>query len=137
MGCGWTRAGMGLGIRRLDVLGDGEDVAVGIFEPGDAVTGGGGPDAEVAVLDEGEFFGEDAAAFESAGDRRDVSDFPAESGALERREIGDFGDADFVGAGADDEGELIETDELEPELAFVVGARLVVVFCGDEADEFS
>jgi hypothetical protein len=119
----------------LDVLGDGEDVAVGIFEPGDMVAGGGRLDAEVAVFDEEEFFGWDAAAGEPFGYGGDVFDFPSQGGALKRDEIGDFGDADFGRAGTDDETELIKADQLEAEFVHVVGAGLVVVFGGDEADE--
>jgi hypothetical protein len=35
-----------------DVLADGKDVAVGVFEPGYFAAVGGGPDAEVLILGE-------------------------------------------------------------------------------------
>src|SRR4029077_9622527 len=100
---------------RLRVLGDAEDVAVGVLEPGDLVTVGRGPDAEVAILNEGIFFADDAALIEPSDDGGDVLDFPAEDSALERREIGGFGDADGAGAGAHHERVLVQADELKAE----------------------
>src|SRR5690242_16390765 len=120
-----------------DVLADREDVAVGILEPSDSAAVGSGPDAEGLVLGEGIFFRSGAAVAKPAGDRLDVFDLPAEDGALQRREIGDFDDANHVAADAHDQGEFIEADELESELAFVKGAGFVVVLGGDEADHFS
>jgi len=119
------------------VLADGEDVAVGIFEPGDLAAVGGGPDAEVLVLGEGIFFRGDAAVAEPDGDGFDVFDLPAEDGALQRSKIGDFCDANHVATHAHDQGKFIEAYEFESELAFVKSAGFVVVFCGDEADHLS
>ena len=82
----------------------------------------------------GYFSGGDAAVAEPGGYGFDVLDFPAEDGPLERREIGDFCDANCVAADVHDQGKLIEAYELESEFAFVKGSRFVVVLCGDKAD---
>jgi hypothetical protein len=71
-----------------DVLADAEDVAVGVFEPGDFAAVGGGPDAEGLVLGEGVLFGGNAAVAEPSGDGLDVFDLPSEDGALQRVKIG-------------------------------------------------
>ncbi len=119
------------------MLADGEDVAVGIFEPGYFAAVGGGPDAESLVLGEGILFRGNAAVAEPGGDGFDVFDLPAEDGALQRSEIGDLDDANHVAADAHDQGKFIEAYEFESELAFVKSAGIVVVFCGDEADHLS
>jgi hypothetical protein len=51
-----------------NMLADGEDVAVGVFEPGYFGAVGGGPDAEGLVLGEGNLFRGDAAVAELSGD---------------------------------------------------------------------
>jgi len=51
-----------------DMLADGEDVAVGILEPGYLAAVGGGPDAESLILGEGNLFREDAAVAEPSGE---------------------------------------------------------------------
>ncbi len=117
-----------------DMLADGEDVAVGILEPGYLAAVGGGPDAEGLVLGEGILFRGCAAVAEPGGNGFDVFDLPAEDGALERREIRDFCDANHVAADGHDQGELIEAYELKSKLTFVKGSRFVVVLCGNEAD---
>src|SRR6266851_7327865 len=120
-----------------DVLADGEDVAVGIFEPGYFAAVGGGPDAEGLVLGEGILFGRDAAVAEPGSDGFDVFDLPTEDGTLQRNEIRDLDDANHVAAHAHDQGKLIQADKFKSELAFVKGAGLVVVLGGDKADHFS
>jgi hypothetical protein len=120
-----------------DVLADGEDVGVGVFEPGDFGAVGGGPDAKGLVLGKGIFFRGDAAVAEPGGYGLDVLDFPAEDGALERGEVGDFCDANCVATDAHDQGELIEAHELEAEFAFVEGAGFVVVGCGMKPTSFA
>ena len=120
-----------------DVLADGEDVAVGVLEPGYFAAVGGGPDAEGLVLGEGILFRGDAAVAEPGGDGFDVFDLPAEDGALQWSEIGNFCDANHVAADVHDQGELIEAYELKSKLAFVEGPRFVVVLCGNEADHLS
>jgi len=117
-----------------DMLADAEDVAVGVFEPGDFAAVGGGPDAEFLVLGKGIFFRGDAAVAKPGGGGFDVLDLPSEDGALERSEIRDLGDANHVVADAHDQRKFIETYKLESKLAFVEGAGFVVVGCGYEAD---
>jgi hypothetical protein len=68
----------------------GEDVAVGVLEPGDFTAVGGGPDAEVLVLGERILLRGDAAVAEPSGDGFDVLDLPTEDGALEGREMSAF-----------------------------------------------
>ena len=118
-------------------MADGEDVAVGVFEPGYFAAVGSGPDAEGLVLGEGIFFRGDAAVAEPGSYRLDILDFPSEDGALQRGEIRDFRDAKHVAADVHHQGELIEADELESELAFVEGAGFIVVLCRNEADHLS
>src|SRR5467141_689684 len=120
-----------------DMLADGEDVAVGIFEPGYFAAVGGGPDAEGLILGEGILFRGDAAVAEPGGDGFDVFDLPAEDGALQGSEIGDLDDANHVAADAHDQRKFIQAYEFESELAFVKSAGFVVVSCGDEADHLS
>jgi len=60
------------------VLADGEDVAVRIFEPGYFAAVGGGPDAEVLILGEGNLFRGDAAVAEPGGDGCEGGDDGAE-----------------------------------------------------------
>ena len=85
-----------------DMLADGEDVAVGVFEPGYFAAVGGGPDAEGLVLGEGILFRGDPAVAEPGGDGFHVFDLPTEDGALQRSEIGDLDDANHVAADAHD-----------------------------------
>src|SRR6266849_2225289 len=120
-----------------DMLADGKDVAVGVFEPGYFAAVGGGPDAEVLVLSEGVFFRRDAPVAKPGGDGLDVFDLPSEDGALQRSEVRDFCDADHVAADSHDQGKSIEAYELESQLAFIKGAGFVVVLCGDKADHLS
>src|SRR6266851_2545348 len=99
------------------MLADREDVAVGIFEPGYFAAVGGGPDAEVLVLSEGIFLRRDAAVAEPGGDGFDVCDLPPEDGALQRRKVGDFCDANHVAAEVHDQCKLIEANKLKSQLA--------------------
>src|SRR6267378_152379 len=112
----------------------GKDIAIGILEPGYLAAVESGPDTEILVLGEGIFFRRNAVVPEPGGDGLDVFDLPAEDGALQRREIRDFCDANHVAADVHDQGKLIEAYELKSELAFVKGAGFVVVLRGDEAD---
>src|SRR5947207_14143595 len=119
------------------MLADGEDVAVGVFEPGYFAAVGGGPDAEGWVLGERLLFRRDAAVAEPGGNGFDAFDSPAEDGALQRSETRDLDDANHVAADAHYQRKFVEADELESELAFVKGTGFVVVLGGDEADDFS
>ena len=67
-------------------MADGEDVAVGIFEPGYFAAVGSGPDAEGLVLGEGILFGRDAAVAEPGSDGLDVFDLTACRGMLRDRQ---------------------------------------------------
>ena len=120
-----------------DVLADAEDVAVGVFEPGDLAAVGGGPDAEGLVLGEGILFRGDAAVLEPGGGGLNVFNLPSEDGALQWSEIGDLNDANHVAADAHDQRKFVETYKLEAELAFVKAARFVVIRRGDKADHLS
>jgi len=42
------------------MLGEGEDVSVGVFEPGYLVAAGNGPDSEVVLFEESEYLEVDA-----------------------------------------------------------------------------
>ena len=119
------------------MLADREEIAVGIFEPGDFAAVGSGPDAEFLILGERKFFEGDAAIAKPFRGGGDVVDFPAKSGALARRVMrADFADANVMAADKDDESELIEADKFEAELIDVKGARGVVIVGDDEADHF-
>src|SRR5437588_13082017 len=105
------------------MLADGEDVAVGILEPGYFAAVGGGPDTEGLVLGEGILFRWDAAVAEPGGDGFDVFDLPAEDGALQRSETWYLDDANHVATVVHDHGKFIQADELELELSLVNGSR--------------
>src|SRR5438876_9520333 len=85
-----------------DMLADGEDVAVGILEPGYFAAVGGGPDAEGGVLGESMLFRRDAAVAEPGGNGFDAFDLPAEDAALQRSETRDLDDANHAAAAAHD-----------------------------------
>ena len=116
------------------MLAYGEDIAIGILEPGYLAAVGSGPDTEILVLREGIFLRGDAVVPEPGGDGFDVFDLPSEDGALQGDEIRDFCDANHVAADVHDQRKLIEAYIFKSKLTFVKGAGFVVVFGGDEAD---
>src|SRR5467141_1643308 len=119
------------------MLADGKDIAIGILEPGYLAAVGSGPDSEILVLGEGIFFRRNAVVPEPGGDGLDVFDLPAEDGALQRREIRDFCDANHVAADAHDQRKFIQAYKFKSNLALIKDTCFVVVFGGDKADHLS
>ena len=98
---------------------------------------GGGPDSQFLILGEGKFLGRNFLSLEPFGDCFNVLDFPAQNGALQGSEVGNFGYADHVATDAHDQRELIEAYKLESQFSFIEGAGSGVVFCWNKSDHFS
>ena len=114
------------------MLAYGEDIAIGILEPGYLAAVGSGPDTEILVLREGIFLRGDAVVPEPGGDGFDVFDLPSEDGALQWREIRDFCNSQAVPTDAHHQRVLIEAHKLEFQFTFIEGPRLVVILCGNK-----
>ncbi len=121
----------------MRVLGDGEDVAVGVFEPGDfggAV--GCGPDTGRVLFEEGVVLEGDSSGGELLCGGDDVGDLPAEDRVGSGVEGFHASDADVSGVGTDDDGELVVGDEGEAKGVDVKAAGALGIDGGDEGEEF-
>ena len=118
------------------MLGEGEGIAVGVGEPGYfGGVAGCGPDAGVALVEEGVALEMEAFGGEGGYGLVDVGDLPAEDGEGEWGEVAYADDAEHGSVGVHDEGELVVADEAEAEEAFVEGAGDGGVAGGDEGDD--
>jgi len=98
------------------VLGKGEDIAVGVFEPGDpGGTVGSGPDAVGVLLQEGIALEDDPGGGELLHGGSYVWNLPAQDGVGCGVEGLHAGDADVGCAGANGDGEGVIGDEGESE----------------------
>jgi hypothetical protein len=119
------------------VVGEGEGVAVGVFEPGYLGSTGGRPDAVGVLLEDADAEEFDAAGGEVGDGGVDVVYLPAEDGELvggEGLRGADDAQHGLGGADAEDQGEVVVGDEVQAEGGFVEGARGGCVGGGDEGD---
>jgi hypothetical protein len=119
------------------VRGEGESVAVGVFEPGGGGASGGEPDAVGFLLEVAEAEEVDSLPGELGDGGVDVLDFPTEDGEGGGGEVaGGADDAEhgLGGAYAEDEGERVLGDEGQGEGLLVEDAGGVGVGGGDEGD---
>src|SRR5262249_1696241 len=105
----------------------GKNVAIRIFEPSHFVAPRGGPDSELAILNERVFFWSDPSFGEPGSHRFDVFYFPAQHRALQRGEIRRLGNPDIVPADSHHQCILIDAHKFESELPLIKGPRFVVV----------
>jgi len=120
----------------LDVVAEGENVAIGIFEPCYLISGGCGPDSQFLVGDEGVFLGHNTSFDEPQHGGSDVFHFPSQNGPLCRAESVRFSDADHVRARAQGEREIIEADELKAQLVDIEITGPLIVSGIQESNDF-
>ena len=128
----WTRR---QGIIFPLVLREGEDVAVGIREPGDFSAAWSGPYSIFALFQERIAFELRSLARHLCYGAVDVFDLPAEYGEGCRGELADTNDANHDAVRIHHDGEGVVADESQAELLFVEKPSACRVFGGDKGDE--
>jgi hypothetical protein len=118
------------------MLADGENISVGIFEPGNFVAAGSRPDSCFFIIHPGIFLESDPALLKFGDFFFYVRNLPAEDGEWGWSEIG-FGDSDHGFAGPQDQRELVFADELKSDFAFVKASGLRGIFGGNETDDLA
>src|ERR1700682_2958559 len=118
-------------------LGEAEDVAIGILEPGDFGAAWGRPDSLCILSGQAVTFKLHASLFESGDSFGDVGNLPAENGERLRLESRrNIGDAEHDAIDVEREGKIILAEDAQTEHAFVEGPRFVSVEGGCESHDF-
>src|SRR5580700_8398840 len=99
--------------KRSRVLADGEDVAIGVLEPGDLRSSGGVPQAVFVLRKAGKAFEMHAAGGELAREPGGVGHLPAEDGERLRLEIADERGPQHDSLHVKHQGKTIFMDELK------------------------
>src|SRR5271157_69974 len=96
--------------RRLLVLADGEEIAVGVFEPGDAGAAGGVPDSALILAGQFEVLEADALLRQFRDGFFDVVGLPAKNRERVWLEFRNWRDAQHDSVRVEDDGELVFAD---------------------------